>query len=99
MKISNHYLDELNNIKFVIQKSPNISGNFSNSELDTIIIHYTAGRTAQGSVNTLCNPQRKASAHLVIGQDNQIFQLVDFQTIAWHAGISSYNGKHGFNKY
>lgn len=96
MKINNHLLQG----EGVSEKqSPNHSGKFTAGYPDSIIIHYTAGRSAESSVNTLCNPKTKASAHLVIGRDNSITQLVSFDTIAWHAGRSSYKGRVGFNKY
>lgn len=72
---------------------------FDLQEMDTIIIHYTAGRNAESSVNYLCNEDVKASAHLVIGRMGEIYQLVPFDTIAWHAGKSHYGNRSGYNKY
>ena len=96
MKINNHLLEG----KGVSQhQSPNHSGEFTAGLPDSIIIHYTAGSSAASSVKTLSNPKTKASAHLVIGRDNSITQLVPFDTIAWHAGRSSYKGRTGFNKF
>ncbi|MEZ5195998.1 MAG: N-acetylmuramoyl-L-alanine amidase [Bacteroidales bacterium] len=66
---------------------------------DTIVIHYTAGRSAESSARELCNPVVKASAHLVIGREGEIYQLVPFDTITWHAGESFYGGRSGLNKY
>lgn len=66
---------------------------------DTVIMHYTAGSSAQSSVNHLTKHDVKASAHLVIGRSGEVFQLVPFDKIAWHAGISRYGGREGFNKY
>ena len=94
MIISNHRLERAKS-----QESPNQSGPFGNGLPDTIVIHYTAGSSAESSAKTLCDPQSKASAHLVIGRNGSIIQLVDFNTIAWHAGKSSYQGRVGFNKY
>ena len=96
MRIKNHFLfeDENTQVKFV--ESPNHSGSFIP---DSIIIHYTAGRNAEGSIRTLCNRKRKASAHLVIAKDGAVTQLVPFNKIAWHAGKSYYKGRSGFNKY
>jgi len=94
MKISGHKLKDAEYIP-----SPNHSGLFGKKHPDSIIIHYTATATAKQAVNTLTNPRVKASAHLVVGRDGAIFQLVDFNTIAWHAGASSYAGRNGFNKY
>lgn len=72
---------------------------FAQSQADSIIIHYTAGRDAKSSASYLCKPEIKASAHIVIGRDGTIYQLVPFNTIAWHAGKSAYDGRIGLNKY
>ena len=55
-----------------------------------LIMHFTAGRSADSSATWLCDPRAKASAHLVIGRDGKVIQLVPFRTVAWHAGISSW---------
>jgi N-acetyl-anhydromuramyl-L-alanine amidase AmpD len=72
---------------------------FSPGMPDTIIIHYTAGRSAESSANYLCGTDVKASAHLVIGREGEIYQLVPFDTIAWHAGESQYAGREWLNQY
>jgi N-acetylmuramoyl-L-alanine amidase len=68
-----------------------------------LIMHYTAGRSAESSAQWLCSPQAKASAHLVIGKDGQIIQLLPFNVVAWHAGASSWDddGEHfaGMNQH
>lgn len=66
---------------------------------DTIILHYTAGRDAESSANYLAKDGIQASAHVVIGREGEIFQLVPFNTISWHAGRSNYKNRTGFNKY
>ena len=96
MNISNHLLTG-NNVDF--QKSPNISGKFKSGLPDSIIIHYTAGRSRESSVRSLTTPSSKASAHIVLGRDEKITQLIPFNTIGWHAGQSSYEGRVGFNQY
>ncbi|MFQ5584691.1 MAG: N-acetylmuramoyl-L-alanine amidase [Calditrichia bacterium] len=96
MKIKNHLLTG-EGVDFV--KSPNHDGRFGENLPDTVIIHYTAGSSRESSVKTLCNPQHKASAHLVIGRDGLVTQLVPFNVIAYHAGPSAYGGRKGFNKY
>lgn len=96
MKIENHLLS---GDKIDFKSSPNISGKFKTGLPDTIVIHYTAGSSRESSVNTLTSKSSKASAHLVIGRDGKITQLVPFDTIAWHAGNSSYKGRVGLNSY
>lgn len=54
------------------------------------MIHYTAGRNAASAANWLCSKSSKASSHLVIGKNgDELFQLVRFDTIAWHATIAN----------
>lgn len=66
---------------------------------DTIVIHYTAGRSAESSAKYLCRDGIKASAHIVIGRQGEIYQMVPFDTISWHAGRSKYGGRVGLNGY
>lgn len=78
--------------------SSNTSGKFEANQPDTVVLHYTAG-PFKASLYTLTNPRVKASAHVIIDRDGTITQLVAFDTIAWHAGNSSYEGRTGLNKY
>lgn len=96
MKIIGDVL-EGENIKFV--KTPNTSGEFKKGDLDTIIMHYTAGPSAKSAVRTLTSPKVRASAHLVVERDGSITQLAPFNIITWHAGRSEYKGRTGFNQY
>ena len=65
-----------------------------------LVFHYTAGRSAESSVESLCTrkPQGNASAHLVLARDGRIVQLVPFNIVAWHAGVSQWNGVVGLNQ-
>ncbi|MFT6998619.1 MAG: N-acetylmuramoyl-L-alanine amidase [Cryomorphaceae bacterium] len=66
---------------------------------DSIVIHYTAGSSASGSAAWLKRPEVKASAHIVIERDGSVFQIVPFNIQSWHAGVSAYGGRSGYNKY
>lgn len=81
------------------RESPNQGGTFEAGHPDTIVIHYTAGGSVESAVRALSDPTRKASAHVVVGRDGSLTQLVPFQRIAWHAGRSSYQGRSGLNRY
>ncbi len=94
LSISKHLLQGL-----PYKASPNHGGTFANDLPDAIIIHFTAGASAESSVKWLCNPQAKASAHVVVGRDGSITQLVPFNMVAWHAGTSSYGARNGYNKF
>ncbi len=95
MQIKDHLLK---GDKIDFKKTPNHSGEFKAGDLDTIIIHYTAG-PADTSIRTLTNPRVRASAHMVVDRDGSITQLAPLNIITWHAGRSSYKGRTGFNKY
>lgn len=64
-----------------------------------LVMHYTAGLSLDGSVSWLANPAAKASAHLVIGRDGTIVQMVRFDRIAWHAGQSKWGPLEGLNAH
>lgn len=66
-----------------------------------LVFHYTAGRDLDSSVASLCTKKASgnASAHLVVGRDGRIVQLVPFNVVAWHAGVSAWRGVTGLNDY
>lgn len=66
---------------------------------DYLIVHYTAGSDAESSVSHFQDESAKASAHLVIGRDGRVWQLVPFNMKAWHAGVSSWGGRDGVNSF
>lgn len=79
--------------------SPNVGEAFSTGFPDTIILHYTATKDMKRAICMLCDPEREVSAHLVVDRDGGLSQLVPFNTIAWHAGKSSWNGRESLNRY
>jgi N-acetylmuramoyl-L-alanine amidase len=96
MKILRHKLFESSERPFDFAASPNIGGKL---EPRYLIIHYTAGRSAQESINWFLNPDASASAHLVIARDGAITQQVPFNRVAWHAGQSSWQNLVGLNHH
>lgn len=94
--ISQHRLDGA-----PFQASPNHGGAFGSGKPDAIIIHFTGGSSAESSIRQLCDDkaQNRVSAHVVIGRDGVITQLVPFNVVAWHAGLSTYGGRSGYNQY
>ena len=64
-----------------------------------LVMHYTAGSSAQSSADWLCNPAAKASAHLVLGRAGEIIQLAPFNVVTWHAGVSHWAGLTGLNNF
>ena len=66
---------------------------------DMIVLHYTAGTSAESSSIFLTRPDVSSSSHLLIGRKGEVFQLVPFHIEAWHAGKSWYAGRGGLNRY
>lgn len=81
---------------YSFKESPNQSGGF---RPEGLCIHYTAGMSLDRVVKTLTNPKRKASAHLIIGRDGEIAQLVPFDRKAWHAGKSQDGSRKSCNRF
>jgi N-acetyl-anhydromuramyl-L-alanine amidase AmpD len=65
---------------------------------ELVVLHDTAGRLdGRSSVEWLCNPAAKASAHVVIDRAGRITQLAEFDRITWHAGVSTWDGRPNVN--
>ncbi len=97
LTIDNDHLLQGDNVVHLIASKN--SKPFKSKFPDTLVVHFTAGRSAESSARFLQRPDVKASAHLVIGRGGEIYQLVPFNIIAWHAGESSYAGRSKFNQY
>ena len=64
------------------------SPNFDERRPNFVIIHGTTNNTVDRALRTLTDPERKVSAHYLIGRDGTVIQLVDERYRAWHAGAS-----------
>ena len=82
--------------------SPNFSRR-SGFEVAGVVLHYTAGGSAHGSLRWMTNPASRVSSHFLVGRDGATWQLVPLDKAAWHAGPSewTYQGetRHGCNRY
>lgn len=65
--------------------------------VDTLVIHYTGMKTMQEAKDRLCDPLSKVSAHYLIDEDGSIYQLVQNEKRAWHAGFSFWNEQTNVN--
>ncbi len=73
------------------------SPNFDQRRPNFIILHQTTNATVDRALATLTDPQRKVSAHYLIGRDGRLIQLVDEAARAWHAGESHWGGMSDLN--
>jgi N-acetylmuramoyl-L-alanine amidase len=73
------------------------SPNFDQRRPNFVILHQTTNDSAAKALATLTDPQRKVSAHYLIGRDGAVMQLVDEASRAWHAGESWWGGTTDLN--
>lgn len=64
-----------------------------------VVIHATAAPAAGGSLSWLCSPASKASAHYLIDRYGLVYRLVHEEDIAWHAGVSFWDGRSSVNEF
>jgi N-acetylmuramoyl-L-alanine amidase len=96
MKIIEHRLCQDDGTPYPFRESPNVGGILKPKYL---VMHYTASPSADQAIRWLTNTAASASAHLVIGRDGGITQLVRFDRVAWHAGQSQWNGLTALNNH
>ncbi len=65
--------------------------------VDMLVLHYTDMLTSAAAIAHLCNPESKVSAHYVVDEAGEVFQLVDEDQRAWHAGESFWRGHSNIN--
>lgn len=68
--------------------SPNFNRRAAGLEIDTIVLHHTAGATLGGTVNWFKVTESQVSAHFTVGKDGSVVQMVNQFDRAWHAGKS-----------
>jgi len=73
------------------------SPNFDQRRPNFVILHQTTNDNAATALATLTDPQRKVSAHYLIGRNGAVIQLVDEAARAWHAGESWWGGNTDLN--
>lgn len=76
--------------------SPNFSSRGSNA-VSMLVLHYTGMKSAPEALARLCDKQAEVSAHYVADEDGAVYQLVDENNCAWHAGVSYWRGHKNVN--
>jgi len=77
--------------------SPNHDERPAGTAIDILLLHYTGMRSAEESLERLCDPASKVSAHYLIGEDGTRWHLVPDDRRAWHAGIGFWAGATDIN--
>lgn len=79
--------------------SPNFTPRDPGRAILCVIIHATATLQKESPLDYLCNPDSKVSAHYLIDPLGMIYHLVHEQNVAWHAGISEWDGQAEVNHF
>jgi len=80
-----------------VRATPNKSGSIKPR---LVVVHDTAGSIDnESSIDWLCNPQAKASAHFVIDRMGKITQLASCEINCWHAGKSIWKREQFCNSF
>lgn len=62
-----------------------------------LVLHHTQAKSIDEAISMYL--KHEVSSHFIISKRGKIYQLVDENNIAYHAGISYWNGIDGLNKY
>ncbi len=85
----------------MMQIHPRYSLNFNSRPglegVSVLVMHYTGMQTAEEALLRLCDPVAEVSAHYVVDEDGSVYQLVEEEMRAWHAGVSSWCGVENIN--
>ncbi len=77
--------------------SPNFGPRRNGLRPEFIVLHYTAMDSAEDALERLCDPIPEVSAHYLICEQGRVFQLVQEEKRAWHAGAGSWRGAEDMN--
>lgn len=96
MHIRNHLLFLEDGAQCAFVASPNFGKVITPIYL---VLHYTAGTTASGAVESFKSVASQSSAHFVVDRDGSITQMVAMNRRAWHAGESKWGELNDLNTY
>lgn len=73
-------------------------------KISCLVIHATATAGIESPLRELCDPksktpEKRVSAHYLIGKDGRIIHLVHETNIAFHAGVSAWRGQIAVNNF
>jgi N-acetylmuramoyl-L-alanine amidase len=80
-----------------ITQSPSPNFDERTLPISLLILHYTGMATGEAALERMCDADAKVSAHYMVEEDGRIFQLVDEDKRAWHAGVSEWQGETNIN--
>jgi hypothetical protein len=95
-----------------VKNSPNVrtvnsesyrSGRPLKNEIKNVVLHHTAftdeATSEKGVYNHFMNPKSNASAHVVIERNGKRTVYASPEQVAFHSGVSSWNGRKNVNDF
>jgi N-acetylmuramoyl-L-alanine amidase len=79
-----------------VSPSPN-HGERRLGRVDALVLHYTGMPTGAAALAWLCHPESQVSCHYLVGEADEIIQIVPEHRRAWHAGQSFWAGESDLN--
>lgn len=83
-------------------RSPNFNHRPHDAIVSCIVMHADADSSVASSINYICTPglaRPPVSYHCIVGRLGDVYEMVDPDERAWHAGVSSFNGVPDCNNY
>lgn len=84
--------------KILAKPSPNFDTRAS-EDISVLVLHYTGMETAAQALQRLTSPDSKVSAHYTVDEDGTVYQHVEEENRAWHAGASFWQGVEDLNSH
>lgn len=69
---------------------------FSPREIDFLVLHHIEANSVEHAIDQL--KEHQVSSHFLIDESGEVFELVDENDIAYHAGVSFWRGCEGLNQ-
>lgn len=82
---------------WIVRPSPNY--NKRSHKVDSIILHADAASRIDSSLGWVRRKESKVSYHIMIGRKGEVYLVVNPDDRAWHAGVSTFNGKNNVNNF
>ncbi len=80
-----------------LRLSPNSSPRGITSP-QVIVLHTTGGPSAESALSWFDQTKSGVSSHVVIDKDGTVYRVVPDDRVAWHAGVSKFDGHTDVNK-
>jgi N-acetyl-anhydromuramyl-L-alanine amidase AmpD len=71
----------------------------ADNDINFVVMHITTGTQVSSSIHHFQSASSGVSAHLVIGRDGRVIQMVPFDHAAYHSGSGVWEGKGGINDH